>query len=534
MTPIDPEPVDPIIDPASEPSPEGGADSAPAAAAVPVEDEPIEEVLWRFVEENGWLPKPRPPLPPRPPEPKSIHQMTPEEMHESLPVHLRRQRPDGTYYAMGLISRMQQDLEDLTQGKRAATYPEVDEYLGYALLAEGLAPRELSAPDAVKWWRAGGSEVLSERPTMAAVPASDDIGNSPITGLQKAAFDGRSFDTGHAATSWTDASSMAGSRIPTSETGFVPKGSLAGELAAYGEQIAGGASPPQAAPVKKPKKQPEKRPAAPLGTDLSTYDTGFGDRAHAFHGDYRTTPAARAWLTGLERLAGPSTPYPDGLPGNEKLTISVGRKIRENVGYLYTLPEVKAFLDLISRTEGTEKYGYYHGHDDGKQRSIPDLTTFHGGAPSGRYQIERKAWKNFGGAWWSRTDFSEITQDLIAITMLRQWGAIDELMKGNLSGALTKASEVFASIPLSLKDDHSFYEQDYGVTKIDPKTGRRIVSPPQFTPVAFRDLPANFERYLKYRKAEFSAAQQAWETKKIIPKAFISPLKWRSFGLDGF
>ena len=116
---------------------------------------------------------PVPPLPPRPPEPKSIHQMTPEEMHESLPVHLRRRRPDGTYVVMGLISRMQQDLEDLTQGKRAATYPEVDEYLGYALLAEGLAPRWLSAADAVKWWRNGGSAILEESPDAGPVPPDE-------------------------------------------------------------------------------------------------------------------------------------------------------------------------------------------------------------------------------------------------------------------------------------------------------------------------------------------------------------------------
>ena len=162
-------------DSAMEP-PETAPDPArlpPGAASAPAEDEPIEEVLWRVVEENGWLAKPRPPLPPRPPEPKSIHQMTPEGMDESLPVHLRRQRPDGTYVVMGLISRMQQDLEDLTQGKRAATYPEVDEYLGYALLAEGLAPRWLSAADAVKWWRNGGSAILEESPDAGPVPADE-------------------------------------------------------------------------------------------------------------------------------------------------------------------------------------------------------------------------------------------------------------------------------------------------------------------------------------------------------------------------
>ena len=152
------------LDPALSPS-----DTTPASES---EDETPEQFMRRLVEENSWRIKPRPPRPVPPPEPKSIHLMTPEEMHESLPVHLRRRRPDGSYYAMGLISRMQTDLEELTQGKRAATYPEVDEYLGYALLAEGLAPRGLSAPEAVKWWRAGGSEVLSERADSSIVRAS--------------------------------------------------------------------------------------------------------------------------------------------------------------------------------------------------------------------------------------------------------------------------------------------------------------------------------------------------------------------------
>ena len=163
MTPPEPEPVDTSVIHEAEPAPEGLADEAPSAAS-PLEEETPEQFMRRLVEENSWRIKPRPPRPVPPPEPKSIHLMTPEEMHASLPVHLRRRRPDGSYYAMGLLSRMQTDLEELTQGKRAATYPEVDEYLGYALLAEGLAPRGLTAANAVQWWRAGGSEVLREVP----------------------------------------------------------------------------------------------------------------------------------------------------------------------------------------------------------------------------------------------------------------------------------------------------------------------------------------------------------------------------------
>nr|WP_299912594.1 hypothetical protein [Sphingomonas bacterium] len=87
--------------------------------------------------------------------------MTPQEMYEALPPHLRAQRPDGSYIAMRLIARMSTDLAELTQGKRAATYPEVDEYLGHALIAEGVAPRGLTAQGAAAWWRSGSAAVLA-------------------------------------------------------------------------------------------------------------------------------------------------------------------------------------------------------------------------------------------------------------------------------------------------------------------------------------------------------------------------------------
>lgn len=557
MTPIDPESVDPIIDPASEPSPEGGADSAPAAAAVPAEDEPIEEVLWRFVEENGWLPKPRPPLPPRPPEPKSIHQMTPEEMHESLPVHLRRQRPDGTYYAMGLISRMQQDLEDLTQGKRAATYPEVDEYLGYALLAEGLAPRELSAPDAVKWWRAGGSEVLRERPDRDVptggepsrlMAQTDDapveigdargLGGGPSAPqFQPAVAVRLSPQFGDSEGLVTDGDARwPGDRAaaPASLTQISSPGRVGGKpLGAVNGAVSRGLAEPRPATVQTPnpdsaKKEKERAPAPP-GTNLSTYDTGFGGPGRGINGDYRTTAEERAWLAEVRPTAIQVKPYPDGIPGNEKATVWARRKIRREVGYYYTLPEVKALLDVFAHTEGTEIDGYYRTHDPDKQR-LPDLKRFYGTVPIGRYQITADNWKNFGEGWWSRKEFSEISQDMVAITLMRQKDVIKELLKGNLSGAFSKAAEIFASIPLSSEQDYSgFVDANFDRTYNPATQGKR-----QGTPVPFNDLLPLFVERLNARRKEFKEAEQAWKTKKELPKAFISPLQWRAFGLDGF
>jgi murein DD-endopeptidase MepM/ murein hydrolase activator NlpD len=59
---------------------------------------------------------------------------------------------------------MNTDLAELTQGKRAATYPEVDEYLGHALIAEGVAPQGFTAEEATRWWRTGGYRALAASP----------------------------------------------------------------------------------------------------------------------------------------------------------------------------------------------------------------------------------------------------------------------------------------------------------------------------------------------------------------------------------
>ncbi len=530
----------------------------------PVEEQSLKAWIERFLERNEHLARPQPTSPP-----PSAFDGAPATWQ--APEHLAALNPHGGYIAMHLISRMTDDLAELTRSKRAATYSEVYEYLGHALVALGVAPQGYTAEEATKWWRMGGSSVLQA----AANDPHDGDGNwaELDAPTRPAALNGVAIDrwadlqthsAGHryieAALGAQRAATDLAARYDPSSPWAAPLepagdlhlgGALDGNVADGAPlhprisrfSLAGGEAPKPGAATKAIAQADQtgatrrhERPAAPLGTDLSTYDMGFGDKAHGFHGDYRTTPQARAWLTGFQGLAGPATPYPDGSPGNEKLSTKGRRKIREDVGYLYTLPEVKALLDLISETEGSAVDGYYRTHAPNKKR-LPNLDTFHGAVPSGRYQIKRDNWENYGGAWWSRNDFSEITQDIIAITQLRHKGAIDQLMKGNLSGALSIAANIFASIPKSVAEDHSRYTKGYtddSKGQSLTKKARKKIILDQPTPVDFRDLPARFEYYLKSRRAEFNRAEQAWKTSKILPKAFISPLRWRSFGLDGF
>jgi len=131
---------------------------APASETPPEpEEETDEEWARRFVEENAHLAPPplvRPPAPPPQPWDGPRSQW-------KVPDHLSMPHPNGGYMAMALLSRTMDDLDEVTGGKRAATYEEVDKYFGHALIAEGLVPFTYTADEAIRWWKAGGYRVLA-------------------------------------------------------------------------------------------------------------------------------------------------------------------------------------------------------------------------------------------------------------------------------------------------------------------------------------------------------------------------------------
>lgn len=384
-----------------------------------------------------------------------------------------------------------------------------DEYASLGRLQQGLQGYPPSA-DAMtqrrsqELLRQAGLDVITPRPVL-----DTDAGNpQPPSELLPAAYVAPMSTTG----ADTDATASDG----------------AAEADAAGSDAQGGPGA-AAAPNSSPSAQTADAKSAAPPVNLSQVDSGFGGLGHGVNGDYRTTERQQAWLAEPMRMARPAPPYPAGNSGTDQKSPEKLRQIREYVAYLYTLPEVKALLDVFAHTEVTEGDGYYRSHYPDKNK-LPDLKSFHGTVPIGRYQIALKNWRNYGEAWWSRPDFSPISQDIVAITLLQQGHVIDELMRGNLSGAFSKAAKIFASIPMSSKQDYSGYVGGRWDPHYDPKTqeGR------QPSPVRFNDLPALFVARLNARRQEFREAKQAWETHKVVPWAFISPLKWQSLGNDGF
>lgn len=122
-------------------------------------------------------------------------------------------------------------------------------------------------------------------------------------------------------------------------------------------------------------------------------------------------------------------------------------------------PNVRKFLDLISYTEGTQGNGYRTAFGGGKLSHLNDhpryLKSFrqtdgksNKTSAAGRYQFVSKTWDGVARQYGLR-DFSPQSQDLGAVALLFQRGAIPALLKGDYQTAIKKTGDEWASLPSS-------------------------------------------------------------------------------------
>lgn len=128
------------------------------------------------------------------------------------------------------------------------------------------------------------------------------------------------------------------------------------------------------------------------------------------------------------------------------------------------------FLDLIAYSEGTStdphtlKDGYdvivggvdghheftdYSDHPFANGRpaivvrqSVPPLLS----TAAGRYQLLARYWTVYKKQL-KLADFSPLSQDLVALQQVRECRAIADILKGNLSSAIDKCHNIWASFP---------------------------------------------------------------------------------------
>ncbi len=122
-------------------------------------------------------------------------------------------------------------------------------------------------------------------------------------------------------------------------------------------------------------------------------------------------------------------------------------------------PNVRKMLDLISYTEGTQGNGYRTAFGGGQLNSLKDhpryLKSFrqtdgksNKTSAAGRYQFLSSTWDGVARQY-GLNDFSPKNQDLGAVALLFQRGAIPALLKGDYQTAIQKTGAEWASLPSS-------------------------------------------------------------------------------------
>ena len=120
---------------------------------------------------------------------------------------------------------------------------------------------------------------------------------------------------------------------------------------------------------------------------------------------------------------------------------------------------IRPFLDLLSQAEGTTSHGYQTMFGGGKIGDLSDhprkklpFTQTDGkrnySSAAGKYQIIEPTWDRTSKAL-GLNDFSPMSQDVAALYLMDEAGALDDVANGNFDDAVDKLGKVWASLPTS-------------------------------------------------------------------------------------
>lgn len=120
-------------------------------------------------------------------------------------------------------------------------------------------------------------------------------------------------------------------------------------------------------------------------------------------------------------------------------------------------PNVQKMLGLIKYTEGTQTHGAATAFGGGKLSSLKDHPRYrkeftqtdgtkNKTSAAGAYQFLEKTWDGVARQY-GLTDFGPRNQDLAAVALLVQRGAMPALLKGDFNTAVRKTGAEWASLP---------------------------------------------------------------------------------------
>ncbi|HGI5912976.1 TPA: glycoside hydrolase family 104 protein [Yersinia enterocolitica] len=138
------------------------------------------------------------------------------------------------------------------------------------------------------------------------------------------------------------------------------------------------------------------------------------------------------------------------------------RNPQNSLNSLVDDPNVRQYLDVLSKAEGTASYansGYntmfggdqFYDNSD-HPRQLKDFTQTDGTknktSAAGRYQFTSSSWDDAAKAL-NLTDFSPRSQDLAALFLIQRAGQLENVTNGNFADATSGLGGVWASLPSS-------------------------------------------------------------------------------------
>lgn len=136
--------------------------------------------------------------------------------------------------------------------------------------------------------------------------------------------------------------------------------------------------------------------------------------------------------------------------------------LREQTEALYASPQIRGFLNMLAHAEGTAGRGdngynvnfggsllnSYRDHPRTSRQFKQTDGKTNNTTAAGRYQFIGSTWDDQARKQ-GLTDFSPRSQDLAAIGLLIQNGAVNDIMQGNTTAAVNKLGKTWASLPSS-------------------------------------------------------------------------------------
>jgi muramidase (phage lysozyme) len=175
-------------------------------------------------------------------------------------------------------------------------------------------------------------------------------------------------------------------------------------------------------------------------------------------------------------------------------------------------PNVRKMLDVIASAEGVkygyntifgnERFGNLSAHPNVRKQFKQTDGTMNVTTAAGRYQFLKPTWDDASKRYGLK-DFSPQSQDVAAIGLLMQNGALPYVLKGDYRTAVQKSGGTWASLPSS-----PYAQPKRSQAEIDKFLGGSSSQPQRLQTVSWKEISGQSAKSSRPELVRFDSIQQ--------------------------